>query len=193
MSNRRLSERIFKYLRTGPIMVNGSPEAMFWPDPRLLATTREPRSAVERAATLIARSCTSESDLPTFARWAAFVAMSPTQLRNAYYCVNVIPRDARDFMRILRLLTLSRGCCDSLAAGLDCRDYRTLRCLLIKAGIARSGSSHANLPSVSLDEYIACQSFLNPGHVLTRQIVATFAPHQPPTPAGIERASKNSG
>ena len=52
--------------------IEGGHLASCWPDFRATLTAREPQSAVERAAWLMARSCSAESDLPTLAYWASW-------------------------------------------------------------------------------------------------------------------------
>ena len=144
-----------------------------WPHPQDLSRIPEPNGTVDRAAWLITKSCTSDADLPTFARWATFVAMSSTQLRSTFYFAGVVPRDARDFMRILRLLVHSKGSCHAVAVGLDCRDYRTLRCLLQKAGLAASCLRGIDsFETLAPNGFIERQKFLPPDHVLTRRVVA---------------------
>ena len=153
-------------------MLDSTRPAPSWPDFKTLLAAPEPRGSLDRAAWLIVRGCSAESDLSTLRLWAQFVAMSVTQLCNVYYSVDVRPRDARDFMRIMRALGDTGGRFGEVSARLDCRDYRTLNGLRKRAGLPCTTRVSAASPVISVEAFIAGQTFLRPGHLVVGQLMS---------------------
>ena len=112
-----------------------------------------PRSAAERWAMLVLKTCESDGDLRTLDVWAAFVGVSYSSLCECCRMVNVSPHDARDFARVLNAVIkgAARGCHPSVL--LDVSDRRTLRTLLDKGGFRQS-------EPVSVDQFMRHQRFV---------------------------------
>lgn len=97
----------------------------------------EPRTTIGYAAWWILRACTSPVDLSRLGPWAAFVpGATYYSLRSVYLRIGVEPRDARDFMRILRALAQAAGRADHVEGQLALGDPRTTREMLNRARLA---------------------------------------------------------
>jgi hypothetical protein len=108
----------------------------------------------------VLKGCESEGDLKTLEDWAAFVGLSYTSLREICHVVNVRPHDARDLMRLLRVVIRSRDMHCSPEVLLDVSDSRTLRTLFAQGGIERSSRSE----TVSVDQFLKSQRFIALDH-----------------------------
>jgi hypothetical protein len=94
----------------------------------------QPTSTAERWADFVLRACKSEKDLKTLAMWAHQVAVSYTTLCEVCRLIDVQPRQARDFTRVLRAVMRPSFDFCQLASFLDISDRRTLEPLLQTAG-----------------------------------------------------------
>jgi hypothetical protein len=125
------------------------------PAPSLLS---RPKSAAERWACLVLRSCVAEHDLKTIRDWASVAGVSYSALTESCRLVGIRPHDARDFLRMLRALSHASGRIDNLEHGLDVNDHRTLKTLFERAGLPLGRATG----TISLDEFIGRQQFVNP-------------------------------
>ncbi len=94
-----------------------------------------PSSTAERWAMLVLRALASPSDFRTLDAWARTVHMSRSALTECCRLVHILPRDARDFTRLLRAIIHA----DEVwypEALMDFADSRTLRRVLGRAGLA---------------------------------------------------------
>ena len=134
-------------------------EAAGWPRvcPRTVALPA-PKSAAERWAFLVLRGCSAKHDLKTIRDWASVAGISYSALTDSCRLVGIRPHDARDFLRMLRALWGADGRTEHLEHGLQVHDFRTLKTLLLRAGLTvRRGSAE-----ISLSEFIAGQQFVDP-------------------------------
>ena len=131
-----------------------------WPRLPIGARIREPKSTAGRGAWWMLRACDSIDDLSTLDEWRLFVAISYSQLRDAYYRLDIPPHDARDFMRVLRALMRTDGRVDHVEAELTVGDYRTSRELLDRAGLG----GRDRLQLVSFEDFLLAQRFIKINH-----------------------------
>jgi hypothetical protein len=103
----------------------------------ILPQIAHPASAAERWASHVLRACNSDKDLKTLGTWAHQAAVSYTSLCESCRLINVQPRSARDFVRVLRLVIMPSFDSRQLATFLDISDSRTLCSILDKAGFER--------------------------------------------------------
>src|SRR5215467_5870677 len=134
----------------------GSRNSMRWPTPPLRPRLREARSAAERWARFVLLGSDVETDLPTIGEWAAAVGAGHSTLREACRIVGVLGHDARDLMRVLRILVRNGGRFDELEGNLKFGDGRTLDALVVQAGLTRSASCN-----VSVEEFLTLQRFIS--------------------------------
>jgi CheY-like chemotaxis protein len=134
----------------------GSCGALQWPTPPLRPRLREARSAAERWARFVLLACDVEEDPSTTGVWASAVGAGHSTLREACNIVGVRAHDARDFMRVLRILVRNDGRFDELEGNLKFSDGRTLETLLEHAGLSGRVSC-----LVSVDEFLAAQRFIS--------------------------------
>ena len=129
-----------------------------WPSVPSASQLPNPRSAAERWALLVLRGCAVDHDLKTIRDWASAAGISYSALTESCRLVGIRPHDARDFLRMLRALFHTNGQLKDLEHGLDVNDYRTLKALLARAGLAagRRGGE------ISLREFIDVQQFVEP-------------------------------
>src|SRR5689334_22367089 len=66
-----------------------------------------PTSMAERWANYVLGACKSERDPRTLAIWARQIGVSCTTLCESCRLINVQPRQARDFTRVLRLMLMA--------------------------------------------------------------------------------------
>ena len=147
-----------------------------WPPLPLGPRLRAPKSAGERWACAVFRACDADFDFRTLQDWASFVGMSYSALTQSCRLAGIQPRDARDFVRILRLLFHTQGRLESLEASLDISDVRTLRTLLQRAGIFGRTSREA----LSLPEFFSHQRFVDPNR--TPRLIIAMLPASDPAP-----------
>jgi CheY-like chemotaxis protein len=131
-----------------------------------------PRSAAERWAMNVRKGCGSDRDPKTVGLWAGCARTCPTSVRENCALVEIEPRDARDFMRVLRAVI--RGAALQCPPGvlLDIGDARTLDRLVRRAGF----SSAEELDLLALDEFLQRQRFIAAGNAalrVLRDILAT--------------------
>jgi len=128
--------------------------------------TRAGRSAAQRWADLVWRGTQAGQDLRTLDEWARQAAVSRSVVVEACVLCEIQPKEARDFMRLLRLVTLRTPLHGHAEAWLDVADRRTARKLLQRGGFRE------RRPTVQ--EYLRCQSFVasdNPGMVALRALL----------------------
>jgi DNA-binding response OmpR family regulator len=143
--------------------------------------SREPGSAAERWASHVVKACDSERDLRTLQQWSRFVGVSYSSLRVSCRLVGVSPHDARDFMRMLRAILLSRRKRTPPELLLDVGDRRTLDALLRSAGLGPPGSN----PDVTLEHFLAAQQFIPGGNAALR-LVEKFLTRRKIPPASAD-------
>ena len=124
--------------------------------PRSPAAIGEPKSAAERWASYVMKACDSDGDLKTIAEWARIAGVSYSSLRESCRLLGIRPRDARDFVRVLRVLLRSTHRDGEIAALLDISDHRTLAALLRRAAL--NGTSRHGL---SIGHFIRSQAFVH--------------------------------
>jgi ActR/RegA family two-component response regulator len=114
------------------------------------------RSVSERWAWHVLKGCDADRDLKTLGAWASFVGLSYSSLCEMCRLVAIQPLDARDLTRVLRALVQSHrfGC--RLEELLDVSDRRTLRTLMIRAGLAVDRDEC----SMSVEQFLALQQFV---------------------------------
>lgn len=128
-----------------------------------------PRSTAERWAMLVLRVCQSDTDLPTLAAWASFVGLSYSSLGEYCRLLDIQPRDARDFARLLRAVIRFRLLSSSVMEVLDIGDRRTLYALLARGGLDRAGAE-----PITVEEFLTRQQFVpvdNPGLMALRALL----------------------
>lgn len=121
----------------------------------------QPRSTVDRWARLVLRACESDADFPTLAAWATFVGLSYSSLCEYCRLLNLQPRDARDFARLLRSVIRARLQSSTIVEMLSIGDRRTLQALL-----ARGGLDRRDVEAVTVEWFLDAQQFIpldNPG------------------------------
>lgn len=142
--------------------------------PSIFPEIASPSSTAERWASYVLGACKSERDPKTLGIWARQVAVSYTTLCESCRLIDVQPRHARDFARILRLLVKPSFDCRQLATFLDISDRRTLWSILQKAGF---GDYPLAPLHVSVTNFLENQQFIaqeNSGlRILCRIFVAT--------------------
>jgi len=133
-----------------------------------------PSSVGERWASYVLGACKSERDPRTLGIWARQVAVSYTTLCESCRLIDVQPRYARDFARVLRLLITPSFDCRQLATFLDISDRRTLWSILQRAGF---GDHPPSSPQVSVTTFLENQQFIsqeNPGLRILCRIFAAM-------------------
>ncbi len=95
-----------------------------------------PGSVAERWATLVLNTVDADHDPKTMHTWARSVGVSRSALCEYCRLVQVPPRDARDFARVMRAVYLSRERWRPEMV-LDLADARTLKKLLTRAGLSQ--------------------------------------------------------
>jgi CheY-like chemotaxis protein len=133
------------------------------------APTR-PRSAAERWARHVLKACDADGDPRTLDDWAACAGVSKSSLCETCHLLDIKPRDARDFARLLRALIRSRIHPCKPAALLDVSDRRTLDTLVARAGVLPETSAD----DAWLDEFLRQQqlvSAVNEGLLALRSLL----------------------
>ncbi|MEX2270147.1 MAG: response regulator [Vicinamibacterales bacterium] len=126
-------------------------------------------SIAHRWATYVLRASDAVADPRTLAGWARAAGVSRTALIATCARLDINPRDARDLARVLRLVRHPTEAWDP-EASLDVADSRTLRNLLVRAGLADSPRGSRPAPQ----QFLAMQRFVpqtNAGLRKLRQLV----------------------
>lgn len=134
-----------------------------------------PSSTGERWASYVLGACKSEKDPRTLGIWARQVAVSYTTLCESCRLIDVQPRHARDFARVLRLLITPAFDCRQLATFLDISDRRTLWSILQRAGF---GDHPPSSPQVPVTTFLENQQFISHENPGLRILSRIFAPTQ---------------
>ena len=127
------------------------------------------QSVAYRWARYVFDATDAASDVRTLAAWARAAGVSRSTLIEACARLDVNPRDARDLARVLRLVRRQADEWDP-EASLDVADRRTLRKLLVRAGLAESPRGVRPSPQ----QFLARQRFVpqtNAGLAMLRQLV----------------------
>lgn len=132
----------------------------------------DPTSMAERWASYVLGACKSDRDPRTLAIWARQVGVSYTTLCESCRLIDVQPRHARDFTRVLRIILMPEFDFRRLGSFLDISDNRTLDSILQTAGFGH----HATMTNhVSVASFLESQQFIareNPGLVIIREVFA---------------------
>jgi CheY-like chemotaxis protein len=153
--------------------------AAHWP--RLPPLLPSPRSAAERWAGLVLRGCTADHDLKTIGDWASTAGISYSALTENCRLVGIRPQNARDFLRMLRVLFLANGRLKDLEHGLDVNDQRTLKALFARAGLAGRRDGGA----ISLRSFIDTQQFVDPTRESVRLMIEMIGGADSPAPSRL--------
>lgn len=151
---------ITRELTTGPV---SEPRA---PGPDALLVSGAP---ARRWAGYVMGATSASADPRTLGEWSRAIGVSRSVLVESCARLGIVPRDARDLARVLRLVRRGDEPWDPEAA-LDVADRRTLRVLLERAGL--SGAALQRRPTPQ--QWLAHQSFVsssNPGLAALRQLV----------------------
>lgn len=92
-------------------------------------------SPTQRWANWAVRGTQSPDDLKSLARWARFVGVGYSTLREGCYLVHIQPQAARDFVRALRAIVRASVGLDGFDNLLDVSDRRSLRAFHRRAGV----------------------------------------------------------
>jgi hypothetical protein len=134
------------------------------------ADTRPTRSVAARWAAHVLEACASDEDLKTIGEWARFVGVSYSSLCEMCRLLQIPPKDARDFARLLRATVRAAGGDGRLESSLYVSDSRTLKRLLDLAGYT------AGTMAVAAGEFIERQRFVpldNAGLNAVRRALST--------------------
>lgn len=112
-------------------------------------------SMAQRWATYVLRATDAAADPRTLAGWARAAGVSRSALIEACARLDIPPRDARDLARVLRLVRRVTDAWDP-EASLDVADRRTLRNLLVRAGLADPPRGTRPAPQ----QFLAMQRFV---------------------------------
>jgi DNA-binding NarL/FixJ family response regulator len=150
-------------------LVDGSGRAGFVAHTRANAPAA-PRSISERWALHVYKACEAEGDLKTLGAWASFVGLSNSSLCESCRLVGIQPLVARDLARVLRAVVQSRegGC--RIEELLDISDRRTLKTLMVRAGL----SAASDRCRISVEQFLAAQRFVpatNAAFVVLRKLL----------------------
>ncbi len=129
-----------------------------------------PTSMAERWASYVLGACKSERDPRTLGIWARQIGVSYTTLCESCRLIDVQPRHARDFTRVLRIIFMPAFDFRKMASFLDISDKRTLNSILQTAGMGQHAAiSH----HISVGSFLDNQQFIareNPGLIILRNI-----------------------
>lgn len=134
-----------------------------------ITDVRAAQSTAQRWARYVLRATDAATDPRTLADWARAAGVSRSALIESCARLDINPRDARDLARVLRLVRRVSESWDPDAA-LDVADRRTLRNLLVRAGLA--DPPHGDRPAPQ--QFLAMQRFVpqtNAGLAALRQMV----------------------
>jgi hypothetical protein len=130
----------------------------------------QPTSMAERWASYVLEACKSGRDPRTLAIWARQVGVSYTTLCESCRLIDVQPRHARDFTRILRIMLVPAFDFRQLPSFLDISDKRTLNSILQTAGLGQHASISRH---ISIGHFLDNQRFIareNPGLIILRDV-----------------------
>jgi hypothetical protein len=131
-----------------------------------------PTSMAERWASYVVAACKSERDPKTLAIWARQVGVSYTTLSESCRLIDIQPRHARDFTRVLRIILMPAFDFRKLSSFLDISDMRTLDSILQTAGFGQHAaiSHHISVRSfLDNQQFIVCE---NPGLLIIQDAFA---------------------
>ena len=132
------------------------------------------RTAQERWATMVLRVCDAEYDPRTLSKWAEIAAVSLSSLCELCQLVGVRPHEARDLARVLHATIQSRELACHPKLLLHVSDRRTLRSLLLRAGLVDAkGDSPRDLTSVG--RLLRCQQFVSHDNLGFKTLVEFLA------------------
>jgi hypothetical protein len=137
-----------------------------------------PTSTAERWASYVLGACKSDRDPRTLQIWAHQVAVSYTTLCESCRLIEVAPRCARDFARVLRLIVMPSFDPCVLGSLLDVGDRRTLDSIVQKSGF---GQHTTFLRQVSVVSFLDSQHFIareNTGLKVVREVFAVGVVHE---------------
>src|ERR1700727_761296 len=115
-----------------------------------------PSSIADRWANYVLGACRSEIDPRTLGIWSHQVAISYSSLCESCRLIGVRPIRARDFTRILRIMTKTFEPFQ-LASLLDISDRRTLDTMLQNAGFTRE----MRLGNITVLQFLENQQFID--------------------------------
>jgi len=104
------------------------------PSASIIPKIDHPTSAAERWANYVLRACKATEDPRTLGIWARQAAVSYTTLCESCRLIDIQPRYARDFVRVLRVVTMPSFDSGQLASFLDISDRRTLESIIKNTG-----------------------------------------------------------
>lgn len=131
-----------------------------WWEPPLKPRLRNPCSSAERWACLVLWATDAPGDLKTLAAWADHVGASESTLVGLSDLLHIVPRDGRDFMRLLRALARTHGHVRHLEATLSIADPRTYRAMLLRAGLG----GYPETGVLSLNDFLRAQRLIPGAH-----------------------------
>lgn len=123
---------------------------------------KHPTSTAERWVSYVLGACKVESDPRTLSIWAHAVAVSYTTLCETCRLIDVQPRHARDFARVLRVILRPSFHISQLPSLLDISDRRTLQLILHNAGFNLHTAASSPISVVAFFDH---QRFIDPGNV----------------------------
>jgi hypothetical protein len=132
--------------------------------------TTTPRSAADRWVLHVIKGCVAVDDPMTVRLWTASAGASYSPLRDHCSIVGIDPHDARDLMRMLRVVLHMQAYGRPLDMLLSTGDRRTLATLLDRAGFR----SPADLRDATIEEFFRRQRFVaadRPALSLLRAVV----------------------
>jgi DNA-binding response OmpR family regulator len=126
----------------------------------LSTALQDAESNVDRWARLLVAAASSPVEPRTTRLLARAAGTSAGAFRHLCHQVHVLPRDARDFVRVLWALDRTGGSVAHVEFVLDVRDRRTTKTLFQRAGLSDAGQRGR----WSRHRYLAAQRFIPPGH-----------------------------
>jgi two-component system, response regulator RegA len=119
-----------------------------------------PRTTAGRFVGLVLGASESQHDLKTLGLWAEHSGVSESSLCELCRILDIDPHGARDFARIMRVLLTTGRNGRTFGSCLDICDRRTLRSLLVRAGL-----SPDDLPrDIRVADYLRRQGFISEDH-----------------------------
>ena len=151
--------------RVGEHLTDSAQGTMAW-------ETLRPGSVAERWALHVLKGCESTKDLRTIEDWAFFIGVSYSSLRESCHLLGIQAHDARDLMRMLRVVLRCGTHRCSPEVMLDVSDGRTLDKLMRRAGFDR-----ANAGSFTPEQFLLHQHFVSQEHAALRILSLLVADH----------------
>jgi hypothetical protein len=131
-----------------------------------------PTTMAERWASYVLGACKADRDPRTLGLWAHEVGVSYTTLSESCRLIEIVPRHARDFARVLRIIATPSLDSYQLASFLDISDQRTLDSILQKAGLVQRV---ALVQDLSVVRFLDNQRFVAPENTGIRVLRNAFA------------------